>query len=290
MPKLKDFFTKLKQQGKISIPEYDTFLAAVPDAEIPDPIVNSIEANFMTMERAAVHPEIHKKIKREVLDPLDTEISEIAEVLKGYIPDGHLKADPTSPNTYKLFRSLKESLPDVIKKAKGSPVTDEETKRKLADQERINQELVEKFTTAEKDYNSKLKQTDESWGAKFDDFRLNSELEKRGNKYTLAEAFETTRPAITKVILSELRSSHALKLGENNGQPVIVVNDEHGKPKFNGNTPVTIESLLDEAYKPFLKQSEGNKQTQVNTPTKTVVTNQNPTIRRGTSTTVQMKQ
>jgi len=288
MPKYKDFFTKLKTQGKISIPDYDKFLETAPDAEIPDSIVNAIEANFMTIERASVHPEIHKKIKREVLDPLDTELGEIAEVLKGYVDEGKLKADPTNPNTYKLFRTLKESLPDVIKKAKGNPVTDEETKRKLADQERINQELVEKFTTAEKDYNTKLKNTDDTWGGKFEELRLSTELEKRGNKYILAEAFETTRPAITKVILTELRQGNQLKLGENNGQPVIVVNDEHGKPKFNGNSPVTIESLLDEAYKPFLKKSE-TTQTQVNPKTQTKVDPTKPTIRQGTSTTVTMR-
>lgn len=285
--KAKDFFLKLKQQGKISVPDYDKFLESAPDAEIPDAVVNAIEANFMTMERAAAHPDIHKKIKREALDPLDTEIGEMAEILKDYVEEGRFKNDPTNPNTYKLFRNLKESLPEVIKKAKGAPNTDEETKKKLKEYEKNIQELTDKFTVAEKDYNSKLKSTDESWGKKFDDYELNSELEKRGNKYTLAEAFEPTRNAITEVILSKLRQGNRLKLGEKtNGQRGIIVNDEHDKPKFNGNTPVTVDNLLDEAYAPFLKKSEGDKQTQVNKQTTTTNTNQ-PTTRRGVSSTVQ---
>jgi len=282
--KLKDFLTKMKTDGKINLPEFEEYLKTAPDAEIPYVVTRAIEENFMTLDRAAAHKDIHGRIKREVLDPVDNEMNDIVDQLKDYIDSADtLKADP---NTYNKIKNLKKSLPDIIKKAKGSPVTDDETKKKLVDYEKTIQEFGDKFTQAQKEYNAKLKETDTGWETKFHDYKLHSELEKLSNKYTLAEAFEETRPAITEVNLTKIKQSNRLKLGEKDGRPVIFVNDEHDKPKYNGNTPVTVDSLLDEAYKPFLKKSESDTQTQVNTRTTIVSTNQKPAIRRGVNTTV----
>lgn len=290
MKKLKDFFSTLKTQGKIDNPEWDKFVDSIPDIEMPDPVFSSFENSFMTFDRAVMHPEIHAKIKRDALDPIDKQISGIVDVLKDVIDETKFKIKRDTPNTYELARDLKDHMPAIMKKLKGTPVTDDDTKKKLTEYEKTIQELRDQFTSAEQEYNTKVKANGEQWESKFHDFRLGSELEKRANKYTLAEPFEETRPAITEVIMSKLRQQHNLKLGETNGQPDIIVNDEHGKPKFNGNSPVTIESLLDEAHKPFLKKSETNGQTQVNPRTTTVQTNTKPTVRSGAPTTVVQKQ
>jgi hypothetical protein len=282
--KIKDFLTKLKTDGKINLPEFEEYLKTAPDAEIPDVVTKAIEDNFMTLERAAVNHGIHSKIKREVLDPVDNEMNDLFDQYKDIIEGA--ESFKTDTNTYNKLKNLKKALPEAIKKLKGSPVTDEETKKKLVEYEKTIQEFGDKFTQAQKEYNAKLKETDTGWETKFHDFRLHSELEKLSNKYTLAEAFEETRPAITEVNLTKIKQSNRLKLGEKDGRPVIFVNDENDKPKYNGNTPVTVDSLLDEAYKPFLKKSETGTQTQVNTRTTTVSTNQNPAIRRGANTTV----
>lgn len=286
MPKYKDFFTKLKTDGKITIPEYDEYLKTVPDADLPDAVAKAIEDNFMTLDRAAANHGIHSKIKREVLDPVDNEMNDLFDQFKDLFEGAEtFKADT---NTYNKIKNLKKALPDAIKKLKGSPATDEESKRKLVEYEKTIQEFGDKFTKAEKDYKSELKKFQEESENKFQDYKLGAELEKRGNKYTLAEAFEETRPAITEVLMSKIRQLNHLKLGEKDGRPEIFVNDENGKPKYNGNTPVTVESLLDEAYKPFLKKSEGDGQTQVNTRTTATVTK--PAIRRGAPTALIQKE
>lgn len=142
---------------------------------------------------------------------------------------------------------------------------------------------------AEKEYKNNLKHTETEWENKFHDFRLGAELQSLGNKFTLAEAFEEIRPNITEVIMSKIRSSNSLKLGEKDGRPIIQVQDENGKPKFNGNTPVTVDSLLEEAYKPYLKKSETDAGRRENPKTTTAVQTQNPAIRRGAPTTVVQK-
>lgn len=286
MPKFKEFFTKLKEQGKINNPEYDKWLETVPDSDISDNIVKAIEDNFLTMERAAAHPAIHGKIKAEALDPIDNDLNEFfAFQLKEYLDPLTEQEIAKAGSSYKKTALLKKIVPEIIKKVKATPVTDEDTKKKLKDYETNINELTTKFTQAEKDYNDKLKADREQNETKYNDFVLNTELESLGNKFTLAEAFEETRPAITEVIMTKIKADNALKLGEKkNGHHSIIVNDEHGMPKFNGNTPITAESLLEESYKPFLKKSEG--QQQENTKSTAKATEQKTTVRAGARTTV----
>lgn len=288
--KLKDFFTQLKTQGKINDPEYDEWLKSAPDTEISDRAVKSIEDNFMTLERASAHPDIHRRITSEVLGPVDRDVNELLDFqLKEYLDPLTEQEIKGTNSSFKRLGLLKKIIPDVIKKIKTTTPTDEDTKKKLKEYQDTIQDQVSKFTKAEKDYNDKLKSYQDESEAKMEDYKLNSELEKLGNKYILAEAFEATRPAITEVIMSKIRSSNNLKLGAKDGRPVPLVYDETGKPRFNGNTPITIDNLLDEAYKPFLKKSETTLPSGTTRQTTQVTPPNNPSIRRGVSTTVQSK-
>lgn len=283
--KAKDFFNQLVRQGNISDAEATKFIETLPEVEIPDLFVKAHDNSFMTIERAAAHKDIHGRIKREVLDPVDNDVMEFYEAIKEYAGDANLEnLVKSESNTYNKLKALKKALPEAIKKAKGAPTTDEETKKKLTEYENKILEFGEKFTQAEKEYKKQLSDFEKQSESKFNDYKLSTELEKLTNKYTLAEAFEKTRPAINKVTLAELRGSNHLKLGEKDGHSVIIVLDDEGKPKFNGNNQVTIDSLLDKAYEPFIRKSEPN--TPRDPKTTTTTTPANPNIRRGVSTTV----
>jgi hypothetical protein len=287
MPKLKDFYTKLKEQGKISNPDFDAFITALPEVDVPDSVVKSFEDSFFTLERAAAHKDIHGKIKREVLDPVDNELADLFNQLDGHL-DPLLKAElKESGNSYAKLKSLKKLVPEIIEKVKGKPDTDEATKNKLLTYEKTVQELTEKFTKAEKTYNDQLTAQKAESEKQFHDFRLDTELQNLGNKFTLAEAYEQNRDAITKVLMSDIRSSNDLRLGEKDGRPEILVYDkESGKPKFNGNTPVAITSLLEEKYKPFLKQSGGSTGSQDRQHQQQSPNPPKPGVRTGARTTV----
>jgi hypothetical protein len=71
--KLKDFFTKLKADGKINQAEFVSFVDTVPEFEIPDKAVEAFESSFLTIDRAATDKSVHSKLKREILDPVDQE-------------------------------------------------------------------------------------------------------------------------------------------------------------------------------------------------------------------------
>lgn len=288
--KFKDYFSKLKEQGKIDNAEYLKFLETVPDAELPDDIFKILEDTFITPERAITHPAVDKAMRHNLLNPVDQDISELLK---------HLPADlvmdiEKEKSTYKKMGLIKQAIPTALQKA-GAPPNDAEAKKKLEEQKAIIQELTAKFEKANGEWSKKEKDIAGEWEKKFNDYKLDSELEKFANSYTFADAYKDTRPAVTKALLSEIKAKHHLELATKDGQTSIQVMElgEDGKPrgpKFNGNTPVTIQSLLEEPFKPFLKQNNADTGSGVK-PQATQsykVETQNPSIRRGANTSVQM--
>ena len=290
----KEFFTKLKENGKINTPEFNDLIEKAPEGEFPDKAFEAFESAFLTLDRAAAHPEVNTKLRAELLDPVDRDIHKLIEHdLKEYLDHGKINELKNEKSTYKKVAALAPVLTEAIKKVKAPPSGDEDTKKKLKSLEETRDELLQKIEQINKEYADKEKAISQEWEKKFSDYRLDNELEKMSNGFTLAEGFAETRPAITKVILTDLKSKHALSLGEKDGQPIINVLDESGKPKFNGNAQVTIKDLLEEAWKPFVKKSNpsgapntggnpgGSQETQ-----RFNVENQNQT-RQGVRTTVQ---
>jgi hypothetical protein len=294
--KLKDIFLKFKEQGKISDPEYDAILDKIPDGEFPDKLFKLIEDNFLTRERAVTDPQVSKEIWGKALWPVDKEIENFINILDPI--DRALALETKSltkdlgngkvvPDTFRQLEKLRSSLPGVLDKIKATPAQDEDSKKKVKQLETTIQEMTDKFTTLENDHKKNVKTVQDDYEKKFHDYKLDGELDKLGNSFTLAEAYDKNRQAISKVLMTDIKALHALKLGEKDGQPFIQVLDDKGQPKFNGNTPVTINELLTEKYKPFLKQSNGDhSQSQEKKQSFTVDTSKKD-VRRGARTTVE---
>lgn len=298
MPKSKEFFSLLKSQGKIEDPKFDELIEKVPDFEITPEAYKVFEDNFMTPIRASSHPDVIRTVRYQALMPINRDFEKIistiaeydktsADQLKSLVRDvgGEKEGD-----TYRRMETLSASLGELFKKVKTAPAGgDEELKKDLQKKEQLIQDFTDKFSKAEKDYNTSLSQKENEFNAKLHDYQLSTELEKLAGTFTLAEAYEKTRKDISEVVLTSLKKSNSLKLDSKDGHPIINVLDENGAPKFNGNTPVTAISLLEEKLKPFLKQSNADGSQQSNQPSNkqfTVEKKDNPSIRRGVSTTV----
>jgi hypothetical protein len=255
--KLVEFFKKLKENGKISHADYDKFLESVPELDFPDTAYGEFENKFLTIDRAKAHPEVNNKLRAELLDPVDRDFEKLLDFdLKDYIEQGRASELKGEKSTYKKIAALGPLMLDAIKKVKAKPETDEDTKKKLQLLEDTKNDLLKKIESANSEFSTKEKELKSNYEKQLKDYRLNGELEKLANSYTLADAFEPKRSAITKVTLAELRSLHNFDLGENNGQAEVQVMDKDGKPLFNGNTQVTAKSLLDDAFKAYVKQSD----------------------------------
>lgn len=257
--KLKDFLAKLKADGKITTQEFIDLIETAPDFEFPDKAIEAFENSFLTVDRAVTHKDVHGKLKFEHLNPIDRDLSAIFDVdLKDYIDPlkyADLKKDT---NTYSKIATLKSLLPEVIKKVKTTPVTDEDTKKKLKTAEDTVQELMSKIEKMNSEYTEKEKHWQKTAEEKISEFQLVGELEKLANSYKFGKAYDdpTVRKDITKVKLDALRALNHLKLiTKEDGTPDIQVLDKDGKPRFNGNSAITINQLLEDSFKKFIKVS-----------------------------------
>ncbi len=281
MAKKKDFFAKLKEQAKINNPDFDSFLEKLTDEDIPDPIIQLIESKFMTAERAVSDRDVYGKVKAEVLDAADTKLNELTDVhLKSYL-DPIQYQDLKRESTYKRMDMLNKLIPDIIKKVKTGTVTDEDTKKQIKELQKTIEELGQEKVAMSEKVVKDVESVNDQWSKKLEQTEINYHLDKLSNKFTLAEAFEQDRDAVNNLVLGKVKA-HNLRLIDQNGQKVIMVNDEHGKPKFNGsNSAVTIQSLLEEGYKPYLKKSETPPRNQVPPRTTTIEPTKNPNRREG---------
>jgi hypothetical protein len=287
--KYKDYFSKLKDQGKINNEDYAKFLETVPEGEMPDAIFTLLDQTYMTAERAASHKDVHTRLKAELLDPIDRDIKKIMALL----PAEKVLDIERESSTYKKLEMVRDAIPAAIAKAQKAP-NDEEAKKKLDQAQHTIQELTDKFANQENSYKTELQKIKEDAANENKNFRLNTHLEKLANSYTLADAHKETRDILTKALLSEIKAKNKLDLVETNGDASILVLGEDGKPRYenNGNTPVTIKSLLDSAFKPLLKVSgvDGDDvQQQQTTQQRTFkVDSGKPASRQGANVSVQL--
>lgn len=261
--KRKDFWKKLADQGKIDNAEYRAFMDAEGDGEIPDAVFASIEDKFMTLDRAAAHPDIAKKIRFDTLNPISRDLEKLHSILGSIDPHTSReisrltikRGDNEVPDVYKQMEAMTVHLPKLFDKVKVAP-DDVESKKQIEELKRINGEFTDKFSKFEKEKEEQIRQVKSESEKQIKDFKLGSLLEKKASSYTFADTYKDARPLLTKATLGELRSKHLLDLATTDGEETIGVFElDNGapRPKFNGNTAVTIDSLLDEAFKPFLK-------------------------------------
>lgn len=265
MPKFKDFFSKLREQGKIKSEAWDKFLEAVPEGEIPDEAIRSFEDSFLTLDRAVGHPAVNGTIRAQILDTFDNDFQKIIATLEGVDKETaeEIKGamSGSRPNTFKRMELLTKTLPLVFEKVKTSKHGDDDFKKKLAEKDNVIKDITDRVSKIQQEKEQREKELEEAYNKRFNQYILRSELEKLGSEYKLADAYEKNRAAVNKLVMSEILTSNNLKLGEKEeGQYFIQVFDDKGSPRFDGNTPVTINSLLENHYKPYLKQSNSDSE------------------------------
>jgi hypothetical protein len=294
--KYKDFYTKLKKDGKITAAEFDKVIETAPDADFPDEAIPHFENAFITRDRAIADPDINAKLRAELLDPADVHIKKMLEFdLKDYLDHTTVNEIKGEKSTYKKLEKLGPIIGEAIKKQKNSSGGDEDTKKKLKTLEETRDELVQRIEKMNSTFEQEKNNFKSEYDKKIHDYQLNGELEKLSGSFKFAKQFsdDNIRKDLTKVKLDKLRSEHALQLVEKDGQYSVNVLGQDGKPKFNGNSPVTINQLLEESLKPYLKVNNADDDDQSQSRSQDTqrfqVDNQqqNTTYRQGARTTVQ---
>src|SRR5690606_38638554 len=159
-------------------------------------------------------------------------------------------------STYNRLAMIGKMLPEVIERASKVP-DNEETKKKLQTMKASLEEWETKYNNREREYNEALTKAQKEFENRLSNYQLDSELENISREYIFAEAYEKNRPALQKALLGDLKQKNILQYAtKETGEPSIQVltmgDDGTPRQKFNGNTAVTIKTLLDETFKPYL--------------------------------------
>lgn len=252
--KAKDFLKKIAEQGKIKNEDFDKALETFPEVELGEVFPNLFQENFLTPERAMADERVNKKIRAEVLNAVDENIKKILPVLD----EKDREEIEKEASSYKKIALLEKAIPNVITKAKdANPNTDDKVKQL----EKNVKEFAEKVATVTREKEEQLKAIQAQHEAEKSNLKLDWTLDKKLGEYTLADEFIPIKQAIIKNIVDTVKTSNTLQLDEK-GQIVVVDIDPAtnvAKPKFNGNDPVTIDSLLSEPLKNFLKKNNSEK-------------------------------
>lgn len=274
--KAKEYFAKLKEQGKISLEDYDKFLETIPDTlEIPDTVAATLSDKFMTRDRAKTDSELRKVFHRELYDAVDAGIHESLPALDVF----DAQDIQNEPDTFKKIKKIRAAIERKIEKVGKAPSAEES--QKLKELKALNEELTAKFGAKDQEWQGKLEANNQKWQKDLNDFKIDHTLSEKILKYSLADEFD--KDSVTRLIKLDLLNKNSLALGENGQIIVQEVVDGKAKPKFDGNDPVTIEKLLEAQVKPFLKKNNSDagdtQQQQQQTQTRQINNNGNQPMR-----------
>lgn len=248
--KLKDYLKKVNDQAKINNEDANKVFESLPDTDIPDVWVNLFNESFLTRERAEADPKISQKIKAETLNAVDANIKKVLPVLT----EKDREEIEKEPSSYKKIELLEKAIGNALTKAKSDNPNTEEKVKQL---EKNVQEFADKVTAVQRQKDDEIKTIKAQHEQEKSGLKLDWTLDKKLGEFTFADEFTSLKPAIIKTIVDTVKSQNTLHL-DDKGQIVVVEIDEAtkvAKPKFNGNDPVTIDSLLVEPVKPFLKKN-----------------------------------
>ncbi len=246
------FFESRSKQGKINLDEEFKKKLEALDLDVPDVWINLFDQEFLTRERAQADPKVYDTIRGEVLDGVKLNIKE-------YLP--HLlqedqEAISKEPKAFNQLKMLKDALPKAMEKIKTeNPSSDE----KVKDLQKVNKELVDKVSALTADFTNKEKEIRKGFESEKKDMKLGWTLDKKLGDYTFADEFKEVRQNLTDAIIGKIKTENVLILDDATGQIQVHEKLESGatKQKFNGNDAVTLEKLLEEPLKPFLKKNNG---------------------------------
>lgn len=250
--KSKDYFSKLVETGKIENEEIKKFIETAPDFEIPDVLFSEFENNFMTRERAMADQKVRNHIRKEVFDGFESNLKKFEPLLDD-LAKTEINAERDS---YKKVSMIVAAVGNAIDRAKTAGGDQTEAVKAL---EKTRDELVTKIKTISSEFETEKSKLLADFEAEKELTNVDYFLSTTLNKFELAKEHVTLKDAIFDVIKTDLKKNNVLKIDKTNpnGQPSVFNAD--GSPKFDGNTPVTIDKLLEAKIAPYLKRNAGGE-------------------------------
>lgn len=258
--KLKDFFLNKNKQAKISNEDFNKVVETMPDLEIPDVWVNLFDNEFLTRDRAVADQKIYAKIQAEQLDAVD-------KIVADYLPllgDEDKVAVQNEKSTFQKLKIAKDGIAKSIDRIKTENPSNDEKIKELTKQ---NQEYVSKIAAVNKQWETTLTEKEKAFESQKKGMQLDWTLDRKLGEFTFADEYKELRPTLTKTIIDKIKQENALVMDES-GNIQVHEKTESGvtKQKFIGNDAVTLDKLLEDPLKPFLKKNNAADPPKPGTP------------------------
>lgn len=264
--KLKEFFTKRGQQGKITDEAFTKYLETIPDVDVPDEIDKVLEKAFMTTERALADSTIIGKARAEAYNAMDDRIAKIMQSVEKI--DKTLVVDISNDkDTLAKISKLGPVLDKIAVKANGGEVVEQ-----VKELEKQKGELLERIKVINSEKDETVNELKKGFESEKKSIILDHALTQKISQIEFADEHKELRGAIVDIALAKLKKDNHLSLDESGNIQVSTLENGVPKPKFNGNTQVTFEQVLEDTVKPYVKKNntggkEKPKETPKHTPT-----------------------
>lgn len=249
--KAKDAFLKLKEQGKIESPEYETFLNTLPDFEFPEPVFQALEDKFFTIERAKADPTIQSHYKAQTLNGVD---AWIAEGVKDQMWPSSILDEK---DTFKRLKMIRGEVTNEIQRLKNKP-GDTDKDKKIGDLSATVDQLTQKINSMTSEYTASRDGFEKDYRNKVDALELDYAIRGQADQYVFADEYSNSpeiKEVVRKAVIDKVKGGGFFSLKD--GQIKVWENESRTSPKLQGNSEVTFKSLLDKAVEPYIKKNNG---------------------------------
>jgi len=249
----------INQLLKAGVKEHDPVLQSFTekhsfeDVDIPDELVSKINSYYLTPEMAKNDPTLKSHFRSEVLNGLDTRISEEMDKL-GFddATKAAINAEKNSYNKAVLF---------AAKRAETAPTGDDEKVKQLHDQmKELQNQLLQKDTAITEKERELLNQ--------FESERLNWSVDStlKGRKWANENVDEDTNSQFARMLLDKELQTKGLKLVK--GEQGIELKTQDDLDYFENHNKVGFNDFVDGvlANKKLLKVADSTPPANVTPP------------------------
>jgi hypothetical protein len=273
MPNVQEFLKDLAVKGKIdqSNPDFATVIGAsgLKEIELPQSFLDQFNKGFLTRDAALNDKDIYdtheKTVRGKFYGILDNKVNQLLSSFGEYLTDeqkAEIKNTVDTPTKYDLINKyLPSSLQEKLKATPaGKP--SEEDKRRL--EEEFNNKVKAERETVEKEWAEKLKIKEQE----FETDRITSAITQKIFSYNLLDNIPGGKDFLANATINDLSKEYHLVYEKGVGVH-LRRKDDPEKDVFVNNTKQTVDTVLNEKLKEWVKKSDttnNGNQTQNRSP------------------------
>lgn len=241
--------------------ELDTFLSAsdMKEIEVPEEIQKAFNTKYMTLDRAMadenVLRQVQKNVRGMVFGSVDQKLKKLLPKLSA---EDQEKINAENDTLVKL--ELFDKALDNISKSEDVKKVNEVFRKK-------EEELHEQI----KGLSTQLSEREKNFKEEVKNVKLDFALRQRVAGFKLAPEFdnEKHRNYLAEMVTHTIKKQYALDFDEKEPSNILLRKNVDGAltDVYDGNTKLTIDSVLQKEYEPYvLKNNSGNPPPNPDTP------------------------